>query len=383
MKIGIPKESHPKEKRVSGSPETVEKMVAMGVEVLIEKDAGHNAMMLDQDYEKAGAKIYPDAAGVFTKADVILKVQRPLTIPQIGLNEMAMLRSGQVLIGKLDVLTSPDQVQAYTEKKVTAFAMELVPRITRAQSMDVLSSQSNIAGYKIVMDAANHFGRIFPMMMTAAGTIAPAKVLVLGAGVAGLQAIATAKRLGATVFAFDVRPAVKEQVESLGAQFIEVPSGETESAETAGGYARDMSKEYQQKQSELIHETVRKMDIVITTALIPGKPAPLLVNEEMVKDMKPGSVIVDLAAEAGGNCPLCEMDRVVVTHDVTILSYENIPSRVPVVTSALYAKNLLNFITPMIDKETGNLKIDMEDEIIQGAMVAHNGEIVHPVFKEG
>ncbi len=383
MKIGIPKERHPKEKRVSGSPETIEKLVTMGVEVLVEKDAGHDAMMMDQDYKDAGAKIYPDAAGVFAEADVILKVQRPLTIPEIGLNEMALLRPGQVLIGKLDALANPGQVRVYAEKKVTAFAMELIPRISRAQSMDVLSSQSNIAGYKAVMDAANHFGRIFPMMMTAAGTIVPAKVLVLGAGVAGLQAMATAKRLGATVMAFDVRPAVKEQVESLGAQFIEVPSEEGESAETAGGYARDMSEEYQRKQSELIHETVRKMDIVITTALIPGKPAPVLVNEEMVKDMKPGSVIVDLAAEAGGNCPLCVMDSVVVAHDVTILSYENIPSRVPVVTSSLYAKNLLNFITPMIDKESVTLKIDMEDEIIQGTMLTHNGQIVYPVFKEG
>jgi NAD(P) transhydrogenase subunit alpha len=249
--------------------------------------------------------------------------------------------------------------------------------------MDILSSQSNISGYKAVIEAANHLGNIFTMMMTAAGTIAPAKVLVLGAGVAGLQAIATAKRLGATVTAYDVRAAVKEQVESLGAQFIEVPTEESQSAETAGGYAREMSEEYQRKQNEIIHEAAKKTDIVITTALIPGKPSPVLVNEEMVKDMKPGSVIVDLAADGGGNCPLCEMDRVVVVHDVTILSYENVPSRIPVVASSLYAKNMLNFITPMIDKETGTMKLDMDDEIIQGTLVAHDGQIVHPAFKEG
>jgi NAD(P) transhydrogenase subunit alpha len=383
MKIGIPKESHPKEKRVAGSPDTVKKLVGMGAEVLVEKDAGHESMMLDEKYQEAGAKICPDAASVFSEADIIIKVQRPLTIPEIGLDEMVLLRPRQVIIGKLDALVNRDQVRAYADKKVTAFALELLPRITRAQSMDILSSQSNIAGYKIVMDAAGRFGRMFPMMMTAAGTIAPAKVLVLGAGVAGLQAIATAKRLGASVTAYDVRPTVKEEVESLGAQFLEVSSKERESAQTEGGYAREMSIAYQIKQARLLHETIRNMDIVITTALIPGKPAPVLVNKEMVKDMKPGSVIVDLAAEAGGNCPLCEMDKVVVAHDVTILSYENVPSRVPVDASALYAKNLLNFITPMIDKETKTLKLDMEDEIIQGTMVTHDGQIVHSAFKEG
>ncbi len=383
MKIGIPKETHPKEKRVAGSPDTVKKLVNMGIEVLVEKEAGHDSMMLDQAYEEAGAKICPDAAAIFSEADVIFKIQRPLTIPEIGLDEMALLRPGQTLMAKLDALVNRDQVQAYAEKKVTAFALEMMPRITRAQSMDILSSQSNLAGYRMVIDAANHFGRSFPMMMTAAGTVTPAKVLVLGAGVAGLQAIATAKRLGAIVYAFDVRPAVKEEVESLGAQFIEVPSEEAESAATEGGYAREMSEEFKHRQAELIHETIKKMDIVLTTALIPGKPAPVLVNEDMVKDMKPGSVIVDLAAEAGGNCPLCEMDTVVVAHDVTILSYENVPSRVPVDASTLFAKNLLNFITPMIDEETKDLQLDMEDEIIQGTLVTHEGQMVHSAFKEG
>lgn len=381
MKIGIPKERHPKEKRVAGSADTVKKLVSMGLEVLVEKGAGHDSMMLDREYQGVGAEICPDAASVFSAADLILKVQRPLTIPEIGLDEMALLRPGQVLVGKLDALVNREQVKAYADAKVTTFALELMPRITRAQSMDILSSQSNIAGYKIVMDAASHFGRMFPMMMTAAGTIAPAKVLVLGAGVAGLQAIATAKRLGASVTGYDVRPAVREEVESLGAQFLELSSEERESAQTAGGYAREMSEEYQRKQAGLIHETIKKMDIVITTALIPGRPAPVLVNEEMVKDMKPGSVIADLAAEAGGNCPLCEMDNVVVAHDVTILSYENVPSRVPVDASALYAKNLLNFITLMIDQETKTFKLDMEDEIIRGTLVTHEGQIVHAALK--
>jgi NAD(P) transhydrogenase subunit alpha len=383
MKIGIPKERHPKEKRVSGSPDTVKKLVKMGVEVLVEKDAGHPSMMLDEQYEEAGARICPDEASLFSEADVVFKVERPLTIPEIGLDEMVLLRPGQTLIGKLDVMLKREQVHAYSEKNVTTFALELVPRITRAQSMDILSSQSNIAGYKMVMDAASHFGRMFPMMMTAAGTVPPAQVLVLGAGVAGLQAIATAKRLGASVSAYDVRPAVKEEVQSLGAKFVEVSSEERESAQTEGGYAREMSEAYQRRQAEVIHEAVKKADIVITTALIPGRPAPVLVTEEMVKDMKPGSIIVDLAAAAGGNCPLCEMDQVVVVHDVTILSYENVPSRVPVDASALYAKNILNFITPMIDEETRSLKIDMDDEIIRGTLVTHEGHIVHSMLKGG
>lgn len=381
MKIGIPKEVRPKEKRVAGSPDTVKKLIDMGLEVLVEKEAGHASMMLDRAYEEAGAQICPDAAAVYGEADIICKVQRPLQIPEIDVDEIALLRPGQYLISKLDIMINREQLEKYAAKKVSAFALELVPRITRAQSMDVLSSQSNLSGYKIVVEAANHFGRLFPMMMTAAGTVAPAKVLVLGAGVAGLQAIATAKRLGASVFAYDVRPAVKEEVQSLGAKFVELASEERESAQTEGGYAREMSEDYKRKQSELIHETLKKMDVVLTTALIPGKPAPVLVTEEMVKDMRPGSIIVDLAAEAGGNCPLCEMDKVVVAHDVTILSYENVPSLVPVDASALYARNILNFITPMIDKETKQLSLDMQDEIVKGTLLTHEGQIVHSAFK--
>jgi NAD(P) transhydrogenase subunit alpha len=381
MKIGVPKERRPSEKRVAASPETVKKLAAIGIELLVEKEAGHSSFFLDRFYEEAGARIVPDAEALFQEADVILKVQRPLVEPLLEVDEMALLRPGQTLIAILDSLVNRDQVTVYAEKKITAIALELLPRITRAQSMDVLSSQSNLAGYKAVIDAAYHFGRLFPMMMTAAGTVAPARVLVLGAGVAGLQAVATAKRLGAIVSAFDVRPAAKEQVESLGAKFVEVPSEEAESAETAGGYAREMSDEYKKKQAKLIHETAKKSDIIITTALIPGKPAPVLITEEMVRDMKPGSVIFDLAGAAGGNCPLCVLDQIIVVHDVAILSYENVPSHVPMDASTLYARNVFNFLVPMIDKETKTLRIDMEDEIIRGGLLTHEGRIVHSSFK--
>jgi len=381
MKIGIPKERWPSEKRVAATPETVRKLAAMGIEILVEKEAGRESFFPDRFYQEAGARIVPDAESLFREADVVLKVHRPLAEPLLEVAETALLRPGQTLIAVLDALVRREQVEVYAEKKVTAMALELLPRITRAQTMDVLSSQSNLAGYKAVIDAAYHFGRLFPMMMTAAGTIAPARVLVLGAGVAGLQAIATARRLGAIVSAFDVRPVAKEQVQSLGAKFVEVAPEEAESAETAGGYAREMSDEYKKKQSDLIHETARKSDIIITTALIPGKPAPVLVTEEMVRDMKPGSVIFDLAAPAGGNCPLCVMDQVVVVHGVTIISYENVPSRVPMDASSLYARNMFNFLVPMIDKETGTLRIDREDEIIRGTLLTHEGRIVHPSFK--
>jgi proton-translocating NAD(P)+ transhydrogenase subunit alpha len=381
MKIGITKERRPSEKRVAASPETVKKLAALGVELLVEKEAGQASFFPDRFYQEAGARIVPDAGELFREADVILKVQRPFVEPLLEVDEMALLRPDQTLVAILDALVNRDQVKVYAEKKVTAIALELLPRITRAQSMDVLSSQSNLAGYKAVIDAAYHFGRLFPMMMTAAGTIAPARVLVLGTGVAGLQAVATAKRLGAIVSAFDVRPAAKEQVESLGAKFVEVAPEEAASAETAGGYAKEMSDEYEKKQARLIHETAKKSDIIITTALIPGKPAPVLVTEEMVKDMKPGSVIFDLAAPAGGNCPLCVMDQVVVVHGVTIISYENIPSRVPMDASTLYSRNVFNFLVPIIDKESKTLRIDTEDEIMRGTLLTHEGRIVHPSFK--
>jgi NAD(P) transhydrogenase subunit alpha len=380
VKIGIPKERRPSEKRVAASPETVKKLTAMGIDLLVEEEAGQASFFPDRFYQEAGASIVSDAGALFGEADVVLKVQRPLVEPLLEVDEMALLRPGQTLIAMMEALVNRDQVKVYAEKKVTAMALELLPRITRAQSMDVLSSQSNLAGYKAVIDASYHFGKLFPMMMTAAGTIAPARVLVLGAGVAGLQAIATAKRLGAMVSAFDVRPVAKEQVESLGAKFVEVASDEVKSAETAGGYAREMSEEYKKKQAELIHDTAKKSDIIITTALIPGKPAPVLVTEEMVRDMKPGSVIFDLAGPAGGNCPLCVLDQVVVVHGVTIISYENIPSRVPMDASTLYARNVFNFLVSMINKETKALRIDMEDEIIRGTLLTYEGRIVHPAF---
>jgi NAD(P) transhydrogenase subunit alpha len=380
VKIGIPKERRPSEKRVAASPETVRKLTAMGIDLLVEEEAGQASFFPDRFYQEAGASIVSDAGALFREADVVLKVQRPLVEPLLEVDEMALLRPGQTLIAMMEALVNRDQVKVYAEKKVTAMALELLPRITRAQSMDVLSSQSNLAGYKAVIDASYHFGKLFPMMMTAAGTIAPARVLVLGAGVAGLQAVATAKRLGAIVSAFDVRPVAKEQVESLGAKFVEVASDEVESAETAGGYAREMSEEYKKKQAELIHETAKKSDIIITTALIPGKPAPVLVTEEMVRDMKPGSVIFDLAGPAGGNCPLCVLDQVVVVHGVTIISYENIPSRVPMDASTLYARNVFNFLVSMIDKETKALRIDTQDEIVRGTLLTYEGRIVHPAF---
>jgi len=379
MKIGIPKERREHEHRVAATPDTVKKLIGLGFEVTVEKDAGAGASLLDAAYQKAGALIAADAAAALQDADIVLKVQRPLTQAEGGPDELSYLKAGAKLIGSLSAHANPEQVKAYADAKVDAFAMELLPRITRAQSMDVLSSQSNLAGYRAVLEACNVFGRGMPMMMTAAGTVPPARTLILGAGVAGLQAIATAKRLGAVVSAFDVRPAVKEQVESLGATFVEVESEETEEAETAAGYAKEMSEDYKRKQSELIHETLKKQDIVIPTALIPGKPAPILITEAMVRDMKPGSVIVDLAIEAGGNCELSE-EGVVEAHGVTIVAYPNLPSHLAEDASALYAKNLLNFLTPLVDAETKALKIDPEDEIIQGTQLTQGGAIIHSAF---
>ncbi len=337
--------------------------------------------MSDDALAAVGATIVPDAAAIYRDADIVTKVQRPMNGTEDGADEMALMKEGSILIGLLSPLQHREQVAAYAKRGVTSFAMELVPRISRAQSMDALSSQSNIAGYKAVIDAAERFGRILPMMMTAAGTLPPARVVVLGAGVAGLQAIATAHRLGALVSAFDVRPAVKEQVESLGAKFIAVEDDEAASAETAAGYAREMTEDYLRRQAEVIHETLKNQDICITTAQIPGKTAPRLVTEAMVKDMKPGSVIVDLASETGGNCELSERDKVVVKHGVTIIAYGNYPARVPVDTSALYARNLFNFIQPMIDPDSKALKIDWEDEVIKGALLTKDGTVVHPALQ--
>jgi NAD(P) transhydrogenase subunit alpha len=301
--------------------------------------------------------------------------------------EIAAMKSGAVLIGLLSPHTEKETITAVAARGVDAFAMELLPRISRAQAMDVLSSQANLAGYKAVIDAAAQFGRAMPMMMTAAGTIAPARVFVMGVGVAGLQAIATARRLGAIVSATDVRPATKEQVESLGASFVAVIDEEFRQAETAAGYAKEMSKEYQAKQAALIAETIRKQDIVITTALIPGRKAPVLVTEEMVKSMKRGSIVVDLAVEQGGNCPLSKPDEIVVAHGVTIMGYTNLPARLAVDTSSLYARNLFNFVSLIVDKKTGALALDWNDEIVKGAALTRDGQIVHtalvPTSKSG
>ena len=374
MKIAVPKERRAHERRVAVSPETVKKLVGLGATVVVEAGAGAGASVPDDVFREAGAEIAPDEASALSGADVVFKVQGPTD------EELALLKPGQILIAMLNPLAQREGVEALARANVTAFAMELMPRITRAQSMDVLSSQANLAGYKSVLDATEVFGRAFPMMMTAAGTVAPARVFVMGAGVAGLQAIATARRLGAIVSATDVRLAAKEQVASLGASFVMVEDEESKQAETAGGYAKEMSDAYKAKQAALVADTIRKQDIVICTALIPGRRAPLLVTEEMVKSMKPGSVIVDLAVESGGNCALSRPGEVVEAHGVRIVGHINVPSRIAVDASALYAKNLLNFITPLIDKDSKTLKINWDDELVKGTLVAKDGQVAHPML---
>lgn len=380
MKIGIAKERRPHEARVAASPDTVKKFASMGLEVAIESGAGLAAAFTDAAYEDAGAKIVKSAKDALSGADIVLKVRKPIgpgAEVEKEADEIAMMKSGAMLVSTMEPYKDRALIDALAAKKITTFALELVPRITRAQSMDVLSSQANLAGYKAVLDACNEFARAFPMMMTAAGTVPPARVLVMGAGVAGLQAIATAKRLGAVVSATDVRPAAKEQVESLGGTFVAVEDEEFKEAETAGGYAKEMSDAYKKKQAELIAETLKKQDIVICTALIPGRPAPVLLSEDMVKTMKPGSVIVDLAVEQGGNCPLSEFGQVVHKHGVAIVGHANVPSRIAADASALYAKNVLNFVTPLYDAEAKNLKIDLEDEIVKGSLITRDGSVVH------
>jgi len=378
MKLAIPAERRPNETRVAASPESVKKLKALGIDVVVESGAGKGSSFTDEAYRQAGAEIAPDAASAFGQADLVFKVQRPLMAGEGSLDEVALLKPGTALVCSLGALYNRPLVDALAKANITTFAMELLPRITRAQSMDILSSQANLSGYKAVIDAAGHFTRAFPMMMTPAGTVPPARVLIMGVGVAGLQAIATAKRLGAIVSATDVRPATKEQVQSLGGKFIAVEDEEFKAAETGGGYAKEMSKEYQAKQAALIADTIKTQDIVITTALIPGRKAPVLVSEEMVKTMKPGAVILDMAVEQGGNCPLSEFGKTVVKHDVTIIGPANLPASIATDASALFARNLLNFITPMIDKETKALKIDMADEVVKGTLVTQNGAVVHP-----
>ena len=381
MKIVVPNETRAGERRVALTPDSANKFVAIGCTVVVEAGAGGGALFADDDYLAAGADVVNDAAGALADADTVLRVRRPQSGDEPGGDETAAMKKGAVLIGMLAPTEDLAQVQAYADGGITAFSLEFLPRITRAQSMDVLSSQSNLAGYKSVLDATDVFARALPMMMTAAGTIAPAKVMVLGAGVAGLQAIATARRLGAVVSATDVRPVAKEQVESLGAKFVMVEDEETAQAETAGGYAKEMSADYQRKQAALVRETLAKQDIAICTALIPGRPAPRLITADMVKDMRPGSVIVDLAVESGGNCELSRPGEVVEAHGVKIVGHRNWPSRLATDASALYARNVLNFVTPLIDGESGALKIDWEDEIITATALTRDGAVVHPACK--
>ncbi|HYN27598.1 MAG TPA: Re/Si-specific NAD(P)(+) transhydrogenase subunit alpha [Burkholderiales bacterium] len=374
MQIGIPAEIRAAETRVAATPETVKKLAGTGHHgLLVQSGAGTRCSIPDSEYAAAGATIAPSAAEVFA-SDIVLKVRGPEP------GELPLLKSGGILIG----LLAPhrrDGIEAIAKTGISAFAMEALPRISRAQSMDVLSSQANVAGYKAVMLAANAYQRLMPMMMTAAGTIKAARVVIMGVGVAGLQAIATAKRLGAMVEATDVRPETKEQVESLGAKFVEVPLTDSEKdlAKGQGGYAREMGDDYRKRQAALIAERIKQADIVITTALIPGRPAPVLVTEDMVKSMKPGSVIVDMAVEQGGNCPLSELDKTVVKHGVQIIGIANLPALVAADASALYARNLLNFLNLLLDLKTGQLKLNREDEIIAGSLVCIGGE---PVKKQ-
>lgn len=372
MQLAVLKEKRPNETRVAATPETVKKLSALGFKVTVEKGAGEASQYPDEQYEKAGAKIAATPEKTLEKAQVVLKVQPPMTKKDGGSDEVKLLPQGALLLGILQPYTKTDLIDEYNKRKITAFALELAPRITRAQTIDVLSSQSNLAGYRAVIEAANAFHRAFPMMMTAAGTIAPARVLILGAGVAGLQAIATAKRLGAIVNVFDVRAAAKEQVESLGGSFVEVES--QESGDAKGGYAKEMSKDYKERQAAKIKEVIQKSDIIITTALIPGKPAPRLITAEMVKTMKPGSVIVDLAVESGGNCEGSIVGETVEKYGVKIIGYANMPGRIATDASAVYARNLLNLLTLCVDKESKSLKIDWDDEIIQAIALTHDGK---------
>ena len=373
MKIVVPNESVGFECRVALTPEVSKKLIDLGHDIVIEKGAGVAAGMPDAAYEAVGVKTVKDTKSLYQGADIVIRVSPPSS------SEITALPKDSILIGMLKPYGNEKLANELAKKKVTAFALEFIPRISRAQSMDVLSSQSNLAGYKAVVDAASTFGRAMPMMMTAAGMIPPARVLILGAGVAGLQAIATARRLGAIVSAFDVRPAVKEQVESLGATFVEVAS--TESGEGAGGYAKEMSDDYKKRQQEKLEEVMRQQDIVITTAQIPGKSAPILISEKMVKDMKTGSIIVDLAVETGGNCAVSESGKVVMKHGVKILGYPNFPSRIPFDASQVYARNALNFLTLLLGPDKKTLAIDWKDEIVMGAALCHEGDVIHPTLK--
>ncbi len=366
MKFAVPKETAPHERRVALVPETAGKLIKAGHSVAVESQAGAGAACPDRDYETVGAKVSADVKALWGEAEIILKIQKPT------LQEIELLRAGTVLIGLLQPLINPDLVEKLAQRRVTAFSLDAIPRITRAQPMDVLSSQSTVSGYKAVLLAANAMPKFFPMLSTAAGTVAPAKVFIIGAGVAGLQAIATAKRLGAIVQAFDVRPAVKQEVESLGAKFVGLA---IEEAAAKTGYAKELSEEHQKQERELIAKYVKESDVVITTALIPGKKAPLLITKEMVAQMKPGSVIVDLAAEQGGNCEATKAGQDLSVNGVMILGPLNLPSQMSFHASQMFSRNLHAFLQLLINKE-GKLNLDFHDEIIKGSCVTHEGKVI-------
>lgn len=372
--LAVLKETEKDEARVAATPETVKKLVALGCCVTVESGAGGGSHIADALYKDAGAAIAKDAAATLKGADVILKVRSPSAA------EVADYPKGALLLALMAPHANGDMMKAAAKAGVAALAMEYMPRISRAQAMDVLSSQANLAGYKAVLEAANTYGRAMPMMMTAAGTVAAARVFIMGVGVAGLQAIATARRLGAIVSATDVRPATKEQVASLGASFIAVEDEEFKAAETAGGYAKEMSAEYKAKQAALVAAHIAKQDIVITTALIPGRPAPRLVTEDMVASMRPGSVIVDMAAESGGNCALCEGGKVVVKHGVTIIGYTDLPSRLAADASSLYARNIFTLLKILIDESAGKVDLARDEDIVKATLLTREGKIVHPNF---
>src|ERR1700716_3293953 len=372
MRIAVAREVDPTEDRVAATPDTVKKMKGLGADVAVEPGAGTKSGIPDAEFTAAGATV---TNGALKEADVVLKGRRPAA------SELAGYKKGALVIAIMDPYGQDAALKAMADAGVTAFAMELMPRITRAQSMDVLSSQANLAGYRAVIDGAAEYGRALPMMMTAAGTVPAAKVFVMGAGVAGLQAIATARRLGAIVTATDVRPSGKAPVESLGAKFVAVEDEEFKQAETAAGYAKEMSKEYQAKQAALVAENIKKQDIVVTTALIPGRPAPRLISKEMVTSMRPGSVIVDLAVERGGNCELAKPGEVANVNGVKIVGHLNMPGRLPASASALYAKNLFAFLEILIDKKTKAVAVNWDDEIVKATALTRDGAVIHPNFK--
>lgn len=377
--IGVPREMVPNERRVALIPDTVAKLTGSGATVLVETGAGDGAFFSDAAYERSGATIVPDAATLYGQADLVVKVQAPIDDDERGIDEVGLLRSGMTLIAFLGPLNNPELVQRLAQQGVTAFSMDAIPRITRAQSMDALSSMSTIAGYKAVIMAANSLPKFFPLLMTAAGTIAPAKALIVGAGVAGLQAIATARRLGAVVEAYDTRPVVKEQVESLGAKFVEIDTGESDTQD-AGGYAKQASEEVLRKQAEVLARRAAQADFVVTTALVPGRAAPRLIHAATVAEMRPGSVIIDLAAEAGGNCELTEPGEAVVSNGVTVLGPLNIASTMPVHASQMYAKNLQSLLALLVHE--GILSPDFNDEVVNGTCVARDGEVTHGPTRE-